>query len=80
MTNDTSSKLKQVMVGAALGVALWALAGCAGGDMAAINVTLDTGDDRATVAMDDGRAVIDVTSAGGIGGRTGTAHGQPEGG
>jgi hypothetical protein len=65
------------MVGAALGVALWALAGCAGGDMAAIDVTLDKADDRATVTMDDGRAVIDVTSASGIGGLTASAGEWP---
>ena len=46
--------------------------------MEAIDVTLDKADDRATVTTEDGRAVIDVTSAGGIGGLTATAETWPE--
>lgn len=65
------------MVAVALLAALL-LGGCAGGNMAAIDVTLDKADDRATVTMDDGRAVIDVTSASGIGGLTATANAWPE--
>ncbi len=56
------------------------LAGCAGGNeaMSAIEVTLDKSvDDRATVTTEDGRAVIDVTSATGIGGLTATADAWP---
>jgi hypothetical protein len=78
MTSDTSSKIKRVTAGAALLVAMWALAGCSGGNMATIDVTLDKADDRATVTTEDGRAVIDVTSAGGIGGLTAKADAWPE--
>ena len=53
-------------------VALLALAGCQGANMATIEVTLDKDDDAATVTVADGRAVIDVRSAGGIGGLTAT--------
>jgi hypothetical protein len=55
------------------------LAGCARGDETMIAVTLDKPiDDRATVTMDDGRAVIDVTSASGIGGLAATADAWPD--
>ena len=67
------------MVGAALWVALWALIGCAGGNMDTVDVTLDKADDSATVTTDSGRVVIDVTSASGIGGRAGPA-GRADGG
>lgn len=50
--------------------ALLALAGCKRTTMATIDVTLDKHDDKATVTVADGRAVIDVTSASGIGGLT----------
>lgn len=53
-------------------VALLALAGCKGANMTTLDVTLDKSDDAATVTVDDGRAVIDVTSASGIGGLTAT--------
>lgn len=68
------------MVGAALLVTLLALGGCAGRDegMSAIDVTLDKRDDRAAVTMEDGRAVIDVTSVTGIGGLKATADEWPE--
>ena len=66
------------MVAVALLAALL-LGGCAGSNMSAIEVTLDKPiDDRATVTTEDGRAVIDVTSAGGIGGLTATADAWPE--
>ncbi|MBP6788901.1 MAG: hypothetical protein KA170_15025 [Candidatus Promineofilum sp.] len=77
MTSDISGQIRRVLVGAALLVALWALAGCAGGNMAAIDVTLDKADDRATVTTEDGRVVIDVTSISGIGGLTATADEWP---
>ena len=66
------------MAGATLWVVLWALIGCAGGNMEAIDVTLDKAADRAAVTTEGGRAVIDVTSAGGIGGLTATAETWPE--
>lgn len=68
------------MVGPTLLVTLLMLAGCAGGNetMSAIDVTLDKHDDSATVTIEDGRAVIDVTSATGIGGLKATADEWPE--
>jgi hypothetical protein len=63
-------------VGVALALAaLLALAGCAGGnassgEAAVIDVTVDKTDDTAEVTIEDGRALIDVTSASGIGGLT----------
>jgi hypothetical protein len=78
MISDTSTKIGR-LIGAALLVALWVLVGCAGGNnVDAIDVTLDKSDDSATVTTEDGRAVIDVTSAGGIGGLTATAGAWPE--
>ena len=78
MTSDTSGRIRQLMVGAALWVALWALIGCAGGNMDTVDVTLDKADDSATVTTDSGRVVIDVTSASGIGGLTVTTGEWPE--
>lgn len=40
--------------------------------MATIDVSLDKGDDTATITVADGRALIDVASASGIGGLTAT--------
>ena len=78
MTSNTSSRISR-SVGAALLGATMLLAGCAGGNMSTIEVTLDKPiDDRATVTTDDGRAVIDVTSASGIGGLTATADAWPD--
>jgi hypothetical protein len=52
---------------------LLTVAGCrARGEAAVIDITLDKLDDAATVAQSDGQALIDVTSASGIGGFTAT--------
>ncbi len=80
MTRNISGKTRKSVAAALLGVMLL-LAGCAGSDesMSTIEVTLDKPiDDRATVTTDDGRAVIDVTSASGIGGLTATADEWPD--
>ena len=68
------------MLGAALLLALLVLAGCAGGDgrVDSIDVALDKHDDKVAVAVEDGRAIIDVTSFSGIGGLKATADAWPE--
>ncbi len=77
MANNASGQIGRMVAMALLAALL--LGGCAGSNMSAIEVTLDKPiDDRATVTTEDGRAVIDVTSAGGIGGLTATADAWPE--
>jgi hypothetical protein len=77
MANNASGEIGRMVAVALLAALL--LGGCAGSNMSAIEVTLDKPiDDRATVTTEDGRAVIDVTSAGGIGGLTATADAWPE--
>ncbi len=77
MANNASGQIGRMVAVALLAALL--LGGCAGSNMSAIEVTLDKPiDDRATVTTEDGRAVIDVTSAGGIGGLTATADAWPE--
>ena len=76
MANNASGQIGRMVAVALLAALL--LGGCAGSNMSAIEVTLDKPiDDRATVTTEDGRAVIDVTSAGGIGGLTATAGEWP---
>ena len=76
MANNASGQIGRMVAVALLAALL--LGGCAGGNMPAIDVTLDKHDDKVTVTTEDGRAVIDVTSASGIGGLTATADAWPE--
>ena len=76
MANNASGKIGRTVAVALLAALL--LGGCAGGDMPAIDVTLDKHDDKVMVTTEDGRAVIEVTSFSGIGGLTATADAWPE--
>ncbi len=76
MANNASGKIGRTVAVALLAALL--LGGCAGGNMPAIDVTLDKHDDKVMVTTEDGRAVIEVTSFSGIGGLTATADEWPE--